>query len=371
LIIFQQQIITKYGYPAETHKIVTEDGYILKMHRIPRGIKHVKKKRPPVLLMHGLTFSSADFINIYPNCSLGYILADMGYDVWIGNARGNSYSNRHISIDPNTNPRQFYNFSWHEIGSIDIPAKIDYILGVTKREKLYYIGHSQGCTIFYVMASTKPEYNKKIRLATLMAPATFLAGTPEPFGQFFSQFDYEIQQFVDTFNIYHIPQLDFTRSFLRNLCQDDAYLALCRDIYYTIGGGFGDNTQLDKTVFPLIFQTTPSDASTKQFIHYFQLIKSGRFRQFDYGHRKNIKIYGKKHPPDYNISTITAPIALYYGKNDRYVDIGDVKHTIQILSNVVHDYLIPYEHFNHGDFLFASDVKPLLYDKIFRVMEQY
>lgn len=64
------------------------------------------------------------------------------FQVWIGNARGNTYSRHHISMQPED--AAFWNFSWHEIGIYDIPATIDYILEQTNQTKLSYVGHSQG-----------------------------------------------------------------------------------------------------------------------------------------------------------------------------------------------------------------------------------
>lgn len=64
-------------------------------------------------------------------------------------------------------------FSYHELGIYDLPAMIDYILCATRYEKIFYVGHSEGTTQFWVTASEKPEYNSKIILMIGLAPAAF------------------------------------------------------------------------------------------------------------------------------------------------------------------------------------------------------
>lgn len=111
--------------------------------------------------------------HIFLNVSLAYVLADHGYDVWLANSRGNVYSRRHKSKDPNSWSGDFWNFSWYEMGIFDHPAIIDYILYKTGFPKLYYIGHSQGTTSLLVLLSERPEYNEKMYAASLMAPAAY------------------------------------------------------------------------------------------------------------------------------------------------------------------------------------------------------
>ena len=102
----------------------------------------------------------------------------------MGNARGNRHSRRHTRWNPDgwrTNRKNFWDFSWHEVGTIDLPNMIDYVLEHTGFQKLQYIGHSQGTTAFFVMASELPAYNRKIISMQALAPVAFMSNLRSPF----------------------------------------------------------------------------------------------------------------------------------------------------------------------------------------------
>lgn len=63
----QPDMIRREGYYAESHIVETEDGYLLTMHRIPGAVGSPDagmkiKKKPSVILQHGLLSSSADWV---------------------------------------------------------------------------------------------------------------------------------------------------------------------------------------------------------------------------------------------------------------------------------------------------------------------
>lgn len=117
------------------------------------------------------------------------------------------------------------------------------------------------------------------------------------------------------------------------------------------------------------------------------------FRQYDYGIIQNLAIYGQLSPPPYNLSAVTAPTALYYAQNDFFSDVSvritqinsyknvkcmqmfyfnqNVMELIDVLPNVVRDYLVPWELFNHVDFIWAKDVKELVNNDVVDVLNKY
>ncbi|XP_049528930.1 lipase 3 [Dermacentor silvarum] len=185
----RESLIGNNGYPLETHEVVTEDGYMLQMHRIPHGrmgsCAHISASkdrwcggRGPVFVMTGLLADSASLVLDFPDQSLGFVLADNGYDVWLGNTRGNTFGRRHRSLDVRS--RQFWNFTFHEHAIYDLPAQIDYVLSNTVQRQLLYIGLSQGTLSFFTMMSERPEYNDKVKAFAGLAPFHKLAHIEVP-----------------------------------------------------------------------------------------------------------------------------------------------------------------------------------------------
>lgn len=91
----------KYGYPFELHEIQTEDGYLLDAYRLKSKKTKPKTNTSPIMLVHGFMASSDCFLSMGRN-SLALLLADEGYDVWLPNCRGNLYSRKHKTLNPDT-----------------------------------------------------------------------------------------------------------------------------------------------------------------------------------------------------------------------------------------------------------------------------
>ncbi|KAL5276778.1 LIPA.2 family protein [Megaselia abdita] len=161
--------ISALGYQVEIHKVTTDDGYILELHRIPHPKKYEGgiMKRPVVLFVHGVYSTTDTFLLNGQENSLGFQAANEGFDVWLVNLRGNHYSSNHLNLSTLT--MKYWDFSFHEMAVFDIPSTIDYILKKTGQKSLHYVGHSLGSLVFFVFLSEKPEYNIKLKTGHLLS----------------------------------------------------------------------------------------------------------------------------------------------------------------------------------------------------------
>ncbi|XP_046430772.1 lipase 3-like isoform X1 [Neodiprion fabricii] len=362
------ELIEKYGYHSESHEVETEDGYILTVHRITGGAKHPPSPgKPVVILQHGVLSSSADWVIMGPSRSLGYILSDVGYDVWLGNSRGNTYSKAHAKISPSDS--KFWEFSWHEMGVYDMPAVIDHVLKVTKMDVLSYVGHSQGTTQLLVMLSEKPEYNSKISSAVTFAPIAYAGNMRSPIVKPFARVSTPLYYLLRLFGVNSfLPTNAFLTEIGRDICESKSILQVVCSNTLFLATGY-DMSQVNSTMVPVILGHVPAGASTKQFVHFGQLYNSKKFRQFDYSVSFiNDQKYNQAEPPEYNLQNVRIPMAIFYGSNDLLADYKDVERLASELPNVELKHKVSLENFNHIDFLYGVDAPNVVYRHVVKYL---
>ncbi|KAF7282447.1 hypothetical protein GWI33_002675 [Rhynchophorus ferrugineus] len=358
------QIIARHGYMSETHVVVSKDGYLLTLHRIPRS-KNGSTGNTPVFLQHGLLGSSADWI-INGNNSLAFLLSDTGYDVWLGNARGNAYSKGHVSLSVE-DPR-FWNFSWYEMGVNDLPACFNYIASVTQKSAdLHYIGHSMGTTMFFVYASEVAKAAENVKQMIALAPVANMTHIKSPI-RYLAPFTDDVQWISKMIGLNQFLPNDKLLKFLAYDCEllhiDQA---ICENILFILCGF--DKAELNQDILPVIFSKLPSGTSTKTVLHYSQEIKNGGvFRNYDYGTKGNMEMYGTTKPPKFNVSNIEVPVYFMYGMNDWLASYIDVNTLSKQVGNLIGIYKIPMDSFNHIDFLFGKDAEKLVYRPILKLL---
>uniref|UniRef100_A0A0M3IHJ8 Lipase n=1 Tax=Ascaris lumbricoides TaxID=6252 RepID=A0A0M3IHJ8_ASCLU len=300
--IFQPEIIEHWGYPVETHSVITDDGYILLMHRIPHGKcdpASSNKPKPVVFLQHGLLCSSSVWVMNKPHQSAAFIFADLGFDVWMGNNRGNSYSRWHIKY--HISYPEYWRFTWTEMAKYDLPAMIDGVLNATGRQSLYYVAHSQGTLIMFTKLARDYSFNEKIRQFFAIAPVATMAYAKGLFGLLGGNMYNQFQLFYTLFGeTEFLPNNFITRFITEFICGIASKDPLCENFVFLVSGP--DSHQMNKMV------------------HY------GRHSPFDYEFPSiNKQHYGTEIPPVYNITRISTPMYLYYSDADWVATGRDVR----------------------------------------------
>ncbi|XP_033005086.1 putative lysosomal acid lipase/cholesteryl ester hydrolase [Lacerta agilis] len=349
------QIIQYWGYPSEEYEVLTKDGYYLSLNRIPGGSKS------SVLLLHGLTMEGSIWVTNLPHQSLGFILADAGYDVWIGNNRGNSWSRRHQNLS--IEEEAFWDFSFHEMGIYDLPAMVDFILQKTGQKNIYYVGHSQGCTVAFVALSILPQMAEKIKMFFALAPAYTLQYTISIPLQIIRLPAALVKAIFGTKEFCLLsPKL---RALLAQKCSCRLVDELCKQALFLASGFNEKNLNASRT--DVYVSRFPDYTSVKNLIHWGQTAKAGQFRYFDYG-SKNIDIYNQTTPPLYRIEEITIPTVMWSGGQDWVLQPKEIAELRPRITHLIHDTEFP--KWNHWDFIWGLNAFQLMYPEILDLMEK-
>ncbi|KAK7081222.1 hypothetical protein SK128_013553 [Halocaridina rubra] len=362
------EIIEYMGYPAEIHSVTTEDGYILELHRIPYGMAGPSPDRPIAFLHHGILSSSADWIMNAADEGLGYVLADAGYDVWMTNCRGNTYSRKHVQLDPEN--VDFWDFNWDQMAYYDVPAAIDYILALNGATDLYYIGYSMGTSIFFAFMNDRPEYMDKIRVMAGMAPIAYLDYAQGPVIDLAPYAD-DLDMILTLLGVGELlPSTNVTDRWIEKFCDIEASTAeVCSNILFLIVGP--DSVELSEEFLPVFLAHTPAGASVHTLNHYAQIVLSSKFAKYDYGLLGNLAHYGQDTPPLYNLSALTLPVGLFWSDNDWLTSPQDVARLASELPNVAYNHEVSFTQFNHIDFVWAIHANEYVYTYLLDFLSGY
>lgn len=349
--------------------MITEDGYILSIFRI-QGRNCMNRRQPPVILMHGLLQSSDSWLDAGPHAGLAYLLSDACYDLWVGNQRGNYYARRHITLDPDKDSK-FWDFSIDEIGFYDIPATVEYVLKKTGSKKVNYIGYSQGSGSFFIMCSERPGFCEKVNLLISLAPATRHIHTKSVAYRTLCAI---MEKFSNVFSFSGIQEVfskgALSQEFMAFFCQLNR---LSNDFCGMFEAYFDASHpgSITNETTQVLFGHFPAGTSVKNFVRYDQSMNSRDFGKFDYGTTENIKLYGSETAPSFNLSAVTVPVLVLYGKNDHLVDVKDVKWLLKKLPNVLEAVEVSDPLWNHLDMAYSRHTNKAVFPKINEYLLRY
>ncbi|XP_063163504.1 putative lysosomal acid lipase/cholesteryl ester hydrolase [Candoia aspera] len=360
------EIILFRGYPSEEYEVVTDDGYILNINRIPHGKTSQKTKelKPAVFLQHGLLADSSNWVTNLDYNSLGFILADAGYDVWLGNSRGNTWSRKHVNYT--TKQQEFWMFSFDEMAKYDLPASINFILNKTGQEQLFYVGHSQGTTIAFIAFSTLPELAKKIKMFFGLGPAVSVKFSSSPLVKLGMFPELLLKEIFGTKQF--LPQNSVMRWLATHVCDHTLLDFLCGNIFFLLCG-FNEKN-LNMTRIDVYSTHCPAGTSVQNMIHWSQAIKSGEFKAFDWGSRKeNMAHYKQPTPPLYKTKEMLVPTSIWTGGHDWLADTKDTALLLTQIPNLIYHKNIP--EWEHLDFIWGLDAPQRMYREMIQLMHKF
>uniref|UniRef100_A0A8C5U4J4 Partial AB-hydrolase lipase domain-containing protein n=1 Tax=Malurus cyaneus samueli TaxID=2593467 RepID=A0A8C5U4J4_9PASS len=337
----QGEIVRHHGYPYEEHEVETDDGYFLTLQRIPHPPKAV------VLLQHGLVLEGSNWVTNLPNSSLGFILADAGYDVWIGNSRGNSWSRKHKEFE--FYQQEYSAYSFHEMAMYDLPATINYILQKTGQEQLYYVAYSQGTTTGFIAFSSLPELDRKIKMFFALAPITVNSHMKSPLVRVFDLPEVLIKLILGHRVVFDKDEV--LKQVISRMCVYPILKSLCTLVFY-LPGGFTNSLN--------VFLCHPLGLGTNS--------KQQSGSTLNFHSAPDLPLVFQTTPPFYELEKMQTPLAAWYGGKDWISAPEDVNITLPRISNVAYKKYIP--EFVHFDFLWGKQVYEQVYKEMLDLMEK-
>ncbi|KAI3673264.1 hypothetical protein L6452_39381 [Arctium lappa] len=373
-----RDVITELGYPYEAINVVTSDGYVLLLERIPR-----RDSKKAVYLQHGVFDSSMCWVSNGVVGSPAFAAFDQGYDVFLGNFRG-LVSREHV--DKKISSRKYWRYSINEHGTKDLPALIGKIHQVKTSElksstkpdteepnpdqpyKLCAICHSLGgaAILMYIITRRVEKIPHHLSRLILLSPAGFHHDSPF----FFTVIEYSCLWLAPIlaplFPGLYIPTR-FFRMLVNKLARDlhnyPAVGGLVQTLVsYVIGGDCSN--WVGVMGLPHYNMNDMPGVAFGVALHLAQMKYARKFVMFDYGSRvANMRVYGAPKPLDlgerYNL--IDIPVDLVAGMKDKVILPSMIRQHYKTMKEAGVDASYKQFEYAHLDFTFSHREELLAY----------
>ena len=95
----------------------------------------------------------------------------------------------------------------------------------------------------------------------------------------------------------------------------------------------------------------------------------GSFTKYSYDSRINLKLYGSKSAPKYNLKNVVTPTKIFVGDSDFLSTVENAKKLSEELPNSLGYHVVERPEWNHMDFAFSQDAKSLVFDHLISDMK--
>lgn len=244
--------------------------------------------------------------------------------------------------------------------------------------------------MFGLLAS-QPKYNRIVKPFIALAPIVRINHMRSPL-KYLVPFLYPITSSLTG----RVASSSFVKSLIAGHLFDHPAQRMTHTFFFLVGGF--DWSQVDFSRLPVYHSHPFGDVSFKNLNHLIQMYLNGKFRKFDYDETiadiysspnscdpveqlnesgeemksKNQLLYKSKSPPVYDIKLITNKyICLFHGANDWFTsdeDLDFVRNELKV--PLYQDHRIPYESWNHLDFILGKDCGHFVNAKVIDLIEK-
>ena len=369
------ELIRSRGFACFEHEITTSDNYVIKLFRIRHPTRLPDIYKNPVLFVHGLFHSSSQWLvnsddgyvsegtHIVGN-SLPFEMAKRGFDVWLGNLRGNLECLGHKTLDHRESKYWRHNFD--DFTFRDLPAMIQTVLQRTAKERLDYVGHSIGSAVLFALLTVSPKYNTIVHRFIAYPPVAYLAsqgglqaktaGLPQR------------KRFENMDNRYPANLMQIRKT-IKSQCTGSAGGRKCKRFFNMHDGS--DNEQLQDERVVVYLSHLLKGTSFQMMAQQTQWANQGTFARYDYGTEGNMDKYGSPTAPNYTLSAIRHPaIHAFYGESDAISSPDDVFRLVKEIPVTVLVYRVGSPKWNHFNFVYGKDAGAVAHHQVIDILSR-